>query len=77
MLASEGNALRFPRSRPLGHGIFELRIPVPDGALRLLYCFLPGRRVMLLHGFAKKMQKTPPEDLALAQARKTDVTKEA
>jgi phage-related protein len=76
MLAREGNALRFPQSRPLGDGIFELRIPVPDGALRLLYCFLPGRRAIVLHGFAKKKQKTPPEDLALARARKADVTKE-
>ncbi|HET9853500.1 MAG TPA: type II toxin-antitoxin system RelE/ParE family toxin [Methylomirabilota bacterium] len=77
MLASEGNALRFPRSRPLGAGLFELRISVPDGTLRLLYCFRPGRRVIVLHGFAKKTQKTPPEDLALAQARKADATKEA
>ena len=74
MLAREGNALRFPQSRPLGDGIFELRVSVPDGALRLLYCFLPGRRALVLHGFAKKTRKTPPEDLALARTRKADVT---
>jgi phage-related protein len=76
MLASEGNALRFPRSRALGHGIFELRIPVPDGAIRLLYCFLQGRRAIVLHGFTKKTQKTPADDLALARTRKAELTKE-
>jgi len=76
MLAREGNALRFPRSRPLGGGIFELRIAVPDGAIRFLYCFLRGDRVIVLHGFAKKTQKTPPDDLALARTRKAALTKE-
>lgn len=75
MLAQEGAALRFPRSRPLGHGIFELRVTVPEGAIRLLYCFLQGRRVVLLHGFMKKTAKTPAEDLAVARARKSEVAK--
>lgn len=69
MLALEGNALRYPRSRPLGNGIFELRIALVEGPLRILYCFLPGRRVCLLHAFAKRTQKTPREGLKLARAR--------
>ncbi len=73
MLAREGSALRFPQSRPLGDGIFELRVPVPDGTLRLLFCFLPGRRALVLHGFLKKTPKTPAEDLAVARKRKADV----
>lgn len=28
--------------------------------------------MILLHGFVKKTQKTPPEDLALAKKRKKD-----
>lgn len=69
MLATEGNALRYPRSRHLGQGIFELRIMLADGPIRILYCFQPGRRVLLLSAFAKRTQKTPPDELRLARAR--------
>jgi len=31
--------------------------------------------LIVLHGFIKKTQKTPPEDLALAKRRMTEVTK--
>ena len=40
------------------------------GPFRIIYCFRPGRRVVLLHAFVKRAQQTPREDLDLARARK-------
>jgi phage-related protein len=40
---------------------------------RVLFCVHDGRMV-LLHAFIKKTQKTPPEDLALAVKRKKEIT---
>ena len=70
MLAQEGNRLRFPRSRPLGGGLFELRIVHPESPFRIIYCYRPGRQILLLHAFVKRTEQTPPEDLRLARERK-------
>jgi phage-related protein len=70
MLAQEGNRLRMPKSRSLGEGLHELRIPHPEGPFRIIYCFLPDRRILLLHAFVKRTQETPQQDLELARHRK-------
>lgn len=61
MLAAEGNRLRFPKSRSLGGGLFEIRV---------LYCFQPGRKALLLHAFVKRTEQIPAGDLELARSRK-------
>ena len=70
MLEEQGNRLLLPRSRALGEGLHELRIEHPEGPFRIVYCFQPGRRIVLLHAFVKRTQQTPKEDLDLARARK-------
>ena len=70
MLEELGNRLLLPRSRALGEGLHELRIGHPEGPFRIIYCFQPGRRIVLLHAFVKRTQQTPKEDLDLARARK-------
>jgi phage-related protein len=40
---------------------------------RVLFC-IEGRRMVLLHGFIKKTQKTPQSDLNLALKRKQEIT---
>ena len=70
MLAQEGNRLRMPKSRSLGEGLHELRIPHPEGPFRIIYCFLPDRRILLLHALVKRTQETPQQDLELARHRK-------
>ena len=70
MLEAEGNRLRFPKSRPLGGGLFELRVGHPEGPFRIIYCFEPGQRVVLLHAFVKRTERIVVEDLGLARARK-------
>ena len=70
MLEEHGNRLHLPRSRALGDGLHELRIEHQEGPFRIIYCFQPGRRIVLLHALVKRTQQTLREDLDLARARK-------
>ncbi|MCM0589364.1 MAG: type II toxin-antitoxin system RelE/ParE family toxin [Gloeotrichia echinulata DEX184] len=54
----------------MGGGLFEVRTSLPQGRIaRVLFCIYEGRMV-LLHGFIKKTQKTPKKELNLALDRK-------
>jgi hypothetical protein len=56
-----------PVCRPMGDGLYEVRTSLDDKRIaRVLFCFSGGKMV-LLHGFIKKSQKTPKPDLELAQ----------
>jgi len=68
-LAEVGNRAREPLSKSLGSGLFELRVK----ASRIFYCFKPGGRIVLLHGFTKKSQKTPRGELQMALKRMEEV----
>ncbi|MFQ5896920.1 MAG: type II toxin-antitoxin system RelE/ParE family toxin [Candidatus Methylomirabilia bacterium] len=70
MLEREGNRLGFPKSKSLGQGLHELRIPHPQGPFRIIYCFQPDRRVVLLHAFVKRTEQIPGRELELARKRK-------
>jgi len=54
----------------LGDGLFEMRIAHPDGPFRILYCFQPGRRVLLRHAFVKRTEQIPAQDVEIAKGRK-------
>ena len=41
----------------MGDGLFELQIKSQERAERIFYCTLSGKRVLLLHHFAKKNRK--------------------
>ena len=58
-----------PHSRAMGSGLYELRIAHQEGPFRIVYCFRPGRRIVLLHAFVKKTERTSKSDLDLARAR--------
>lgn len=62
-----------PLVRPLGDGLFEVRTNLADKTIaRVLFCF-QGGELFALHGFIKKSQRTPPEDLKLARKRQAEV----
>jgi phage-related protein len=69
LLAEHGPNLRLPHSRALGDGLFELRPRGGVGTGRALYCFLIGKRVVIVHAFIKKTQQTPDKELKLARKR--------
>lgn len=49
--------------------IWELREESQTNIYRLLYCMASGRRIVFLHGFQKKTEKTPRREIAIAQRR--------
>jgi phage-related protein len=54
----------------LGRELWEVRSRLPHGRIaRVLFCVEQGRMV-LLHGFIKKTQRTPQHDLNLALKRR-------
>jgi len=58
-----------PLCRPLGSGLWEVRSDLTSNRIaRVLFCFSEGR-LLVLHGFIKKTQKTPDAELALARKR--------
>ena len=63
-----------PLCRPLGKGLWEVRSDITDRRIaRVLFCVHDGRMV-LLHAFIKKTQKTPAADLELATKRRKETT---
>lgn len=63
-----------PLCRSLSKGLWEVRSDLPHNRIaRVLFC-VHGGRMVLLHGFIKKTQKTPADALALALKRKSEIT---
>lgn len=52
--------------------LWEVRAEFGGDAFRLLGFWDAGRLIILTNGFAKKTQKTPEREIALAQQRKRD-----
>jgi phage-related protein len=69
LLMEHGPNLRLPHSRSMGEGLFELRPRGRSGIGRAMYCFLVGRRVVVVHAFIKKTQQTPDKELKIARKR--------
>ena len=59
-----------PLVRSLGNDLLEVRSSLPHGRIaRVLFC-VEKDCMVLLHGFMKKSQKTPKQDIDLALRRK-------
>ena len=67
-----GWPIGMPACRPLGGGIYEVRTNLAQNRIaRVLFYIDRKSRMVLLHGFIKKTQKTPDEDLILARNNKS------
>ncbi len=75
LLELKGNDLREPYSKSLGDGIFEIRAKAGSDITRVLYFFVIGKKVILTNGFVKKTQKTPIEEIKIAQMRRDNYLK--
>jgi phage-related protein len=53
----------------MGDGLFELRLKAAEGIARVMYCTIVGRKIVMLHQFIKKTDKTPPRELDTARRR--------
>ena len=68
-----GPDLGMPYTRAMGDGLFELRLKAAEGIARVFYCVLVGRRIVMLHQFVKKSEKTPRKELEIARKRMKEV----
>ena len=76
LLKELGYKLREPYSKHLEDGIFELRAQSGNNISRVLYFFYVGEQIILTHGFIKKTQKTPREEIDKAKAYRKDFYKQ-
>lgn len=67
-----GWPLGMPLVRKLEPGIWEVRSSLDQRIARVLFMTIDNRMV-LLHGFIKKAQKTPVGEIELARSRKADL----
>ena len=72
LLQENGTDLRMPYSEHLEEGIFELRAKVGSNISRVMYFFFDGSKAILTHGFIKKTQKTPKNQIKRAEAIKKE-----
>src|ERR1700723_449155 len=68
-----GPDLGMPHTRAMGKGLFELRMKSSEGIGRVFFCTLSDRRIMMLHAFIKKSEKTPAKELKTARFRLKEV----
>ena len=64
LLQKFGNNLEMPDSKSLGKGLFELRV-TGRVHVRFIYAFHTNK-AWILHGFIKKTEQTPKQDLDYA-----------
>jgi phage-related protein len=62
-----------PHTESFGDGLFELRLKGAEGIARVFFCTLIGRRIVVLHSFIKKSQKTPPKEIEMARRRMKEI----
>lgn len=72
-MESYGPDLGMPHTKAMGDGLFELRLKAAEGIARVFYCTLVGKRVVILHHFIKKTDKTPAKELNVARTRKKEI----
>ena len=77
ILEEYGNRLREPYSKPIGDGLFELRIKFASDITRIFYFFVMDNKIILTNGFVKKTTKTPKAQLELARRYKADYERRA
>ena len=63
-----------PLARKLCNGIWEVRTELEDKISRVLFT-LSENQIIILHGFIKKTEKTPKDDLNLAIKRMKQLKK--
>ncbi len=61
--------VREPHVKHVDDRLWEMRMRGRDGIARAIYVTASGRRVVVVHVFTKKTQKTPRREIELARER--------
>jgi phage-related protein len=71
MTVQWGWPIGMPVVRSLESGLWEVRSDLPSGKIaRVIFCVF-DETIILLHGFIKKTQKTPKQDMEKAKKRRS------
>jgi len=73
LMMEHGSNLGEPKTKSIEKGLFEIRAKGKEGIGRAFYCTMKGKRIVILHGFIKKSQKTPKKELDIARKRMKEV----
>lgn len=75
LMCEFGANLGMPHTQSLDGGLFELRVKSKEGIARIFFCTKIGKKIIMLHSFMKKSQKTPKKELKIAKTRMSEVIK--
>ena len=73
--AQYGWPLGMPLIRKMERGLWEVRSNISTGIARVVFT-VKGAMMILLHGFVKNSQKTPPNELNTAHRRLNNLEKD-
>ncbi|NCV72415.1 MAG: type II toxin-antitoxin system RelE/ParE family toxin [Burkholderiaceae bacterium] len=74
-MMEHGPNLGLPHTDAFGGGLFELRLKGAEGIARVFFCLIVKQKIVMLHSFIKKTQKTPDKELKLAKQRMKEFKK--
>ena len=66
---------KMPLIKPLGGGLMEIRIKLKEKQVRIFFILHDGI-IVLLHGFVKKTQKTPNNEIEIALKRAKQIKRQ-
>ena len=72
LLAEYGPSLGMPNAKPIGDGLFELRVRGKE-EVRSLYIYQSRNSIVILHAFKKKTFAISKNDLGIARRRMQEV----
>ena len=72
-MISLGPNIGEPHTKAFGDGLFELRLKGAEGIARVFFCTLAGKRIVMLHSFIKKSERTPAREREVAETRMKEI----
>lgn len=72
-MVEHGANLGLPYTKAMGGGLFEIRAKGQEGIGRAFFCTMVGQRIVILHSFIKKTDKTPKRELDIAKQRMKEI----
>ena len=62
-----------PHTKVCDDGLFDLRLKGAEGIARVFFCALAEKRIVMLHSFIKKSERTPTREREVAETRMKEI----
>ena len=76
-LKEQNISAKEPHVKQIDRKLWELRRASSGNIYRIMYFFFTGKRIVFVHGFQKKTQKTPKREIEMAEKRMADFIERA